>query len=232
MHTIHTVFTPEQISATDRFMKNLTLFSIEGAPDIEKEKYSGLLPVNLMNSFQNFKQNAEKLIRSKKKTFVILPPFPNVIDFYLSFCEFVIVRFEGKRKYYRENYPDMTIDELKDFDKNLNCDRQRILIEFSGICKDCNINTQTYRYFTLSQANLKMHIKGSMLFCENSLIHNYYSYVDNENNLHIVWLEDNFSISSYYNFLKEKNYGGVSWKNPSHAADGNWEAMYSVKVKL
>lgn len=232
MHTIHTIFTIEQISGINRFLKNLTIYSVEGAPPLNKENYSNLLPLDFTSSFPEFRQNVTKLCNLNKKAVVILPPFPDVVEFYLCFCEFVIVRFEGKRKFFRENYPDMTLSELYHFDNNFKGNKEKTLIEFSGVCKDCNINAGTFKYFTLSQANLKMYVKGSSLFKDELSTHNYYTYTDEQNSLHIVWFEDNLSISSYYNFLKEKNYGGISWKNPSHTADGNWEAMYSVKSKL
>ena len=228
MHCIHTIFTPEQISLTQRFAKNLTCFSIEGSPKIDAEKYTNFYPFNFFGNFDNFNKNVNQLMKLNKKAVVIIPPFTRVAEFYSNFCEYVILRFEGKRKYYKENFPDMRTEEIIEFCENYTGDKNKILFEISALCKDCNINRQTFNYFSLSQARLKQYVKGSKYFYDDYTKHNYYTYCDESGEVHIMWYEDNQSISKIHNIIKENNFGGISWKNPALAADGNWEAMNAV----
>ncbi|MBO5454865.1 MAG: hypothetical protein J6A69_13015 [Clostridia bacterium] len=232
MHCIHAIFSPEQISLTQRFSKNLTCFSVEGAPKINADKYTSLYPVNLFTTFDRFKSNVNSLAKIEYNAVIILPPFPEVADFYTNFCQYVILRFEGKRKYYKDNYPDMRIEELEEFCHSYKGDKSKILFEISALCKDCNINRQSFNYFSLSQAKLKQYVNGSKMFFDKNTMHNYYTYCDENDEVHIMWYEDNDSISEFHNIIKENDFGGISWKNPVLAADGNWEAMNAVYSHL
>ena len=228
MHCIHSIFAPGQISLAERINKNLTCFSVEGAPELKYEKYTGLLPVNLFGTFDRFENNVSYLRKINGKAIIIIPPFANVADFYANFCEYVILRFEGKRKFYKDNFPDIYDAEILDFCRNFHGNRDKILFEISPMSKDCNINRRTFNYFSLSQAKLKQYIKGSKVFFEEQTNHNYYTYSDENNELHILWYEDNDSISKIHNIIKKEGFAGINWRNPSALTDGNWEAMTSI----
>ena len=226
MYCIHSYFPKELSSNLDRLSKNLTHFSAEKELNIQSDKYTNFKFMDLTSSYIQFKNNAIKL--KNGSSVAVIPPFCQVAEFYENFCKYIILRFEGKRKYYRENYPDMDIRELSDFIKNYKGNKEKVLIEISGMCKDCNLNKKSFTYMTLNQGKLKQYISGAKEYFSKETNHNYYTYSDEKDELHIVWLEDNTSISLIHNFIKEKKVGGIHWKNPANVADGNWEAMKAI----
>ena len=224
MFVIHGIF---QNPPTQRLLCNVTQFSTTSKSGFIHEKcYNGEI-FDFSKTFNLFERNVS-ILNSFPKKGVTLPPSIKLAEFYEKFSDFLIIRFPISA-------PLMPASPLKFFKKTLaefETLKHKTLIELSGESIDFNMRTTAFEILSYNQAILKCAIKGSKTFFDETSFSSYYTYLDEENNPHLVFMEDTKSISHKHNLVKEMKFKGICWKDMHLMADGNWESLKGAYQNL
>jgi len=220
MFVIHGIF---KDAPTERLVSNLTEFSVaKPSGFIHAKAYTGEV-FNFEKTYGEFKKNISHLNSFPKKG-VILPPSLKLGEFYLNFCDFLIIRFP----YFAPLTPCMPITLFEKKLLELSPIKHRVLIELSGDCTDFDMYSASFDIFSYNQAVLKCAIKSSKVFFDRNSYYSYYTYLSEKGTPHLVFMEDTQSISKKHNLIKKAGYLGICWKNVAVMADGNWESLKGV----
>jgi hypothetical protein len=224
MFVIHGIFNS---APTERLISNLTEFSYMGKFRFAHQKaYCGEI-FDFSKKYGLFDKNVS-ILNSFPKKGVILPPSIKIAEFYEKFSDFLIIRFPVSE-------PLKPALQMSDFQKVLTKFeplKHKTLIELSGECIDFNMHTTAFDILSYNQAILKCAIKGAKTFFDECSFSSYYTYLDDNNNPHLVFMEDTKSISRKHNLVKDSGFLGICWKDVSKVADGNWESLKGAYQNL
>lgn len=224
MFVIHGIF---KDAPTERLLCNLTQFSAISRSNFSHSKcYEGEI-FDFSKSYMHYEKNLT-LLNSFPQKGVILPPVVKVAEFYADYTDFIIIRFP----YIEPLKPSTQLPFFKKILADFEKIRHKTLIELSGESADFNMHTWDFEIYTYNQSILKCAIKGSKVFFDESSFSSYYTYSDEQNIPHLVFMEDTKSISKKHNLIKDSGFLGLCWKDVSKVADGNWESLKGAYQSL